>query len=717
MIDFFGLKKNFKILLTVFFFTSFFQIQAKDVIIFSNSTQLLSVDTSVFFYEDKTNILSFEEAISKPYLSTGQSILNLGISKSTFWIKLSIYNTTSNQDLILKLGAPMIDKIEFFYPDHLNEYHSIITGDSKPFRTRKYQDPNFLFDLSIPNKIEKTYYLKISSTADIVLPITIGTKDATFEQLKIVDIISGIYIGIMLVMILYNLFIYISVRDKSYLYYVVYVLIVLLVQTGFQGYFFQYLWPNLPTFSTYSIFLFGSLSGIAGMVFMNVFLKVKYYYKKLYLITILISLIYLIPIIIPLLGFSQLAFQLLNICAGVVSFYMLFVTIMIVKKGYHPAKYFLAAWSIFLLGVIGFVLKGEGILPFNIFTRYTMHIGSAIETVLLSFALAARINLYKKEKEESQQKTLEVLQENEKIIKEQNIVLEQKVEERTTALNKTLNHLKETQSQLVDAEKMSSLGQLTAGIAHEINNPINFVSSNIPPLRQDIEDINTIINKYEELNTTENIKDKLTEIDKLKEELDFDYLKTELTTIIDGIEDGAKRTTEIVSGLRNFSRLDEGELKLANINEGVESTLTLIKSKLNGIKVEKSLKNLPFIECNPGKLNQLIMNLIDNAIFAVNAKEFNEEDKLININTTFDDKSIQLVIEDNGVGIPDEIKDKLFEPFFTTKDIGQGTGLGLSIVRSIVDKHEGKITVYSEINKGTKISIEIPIKREQNGKN
>ncbi|MBL4594586.1 MAG: HAMP domain-containing histidine kinase, partial [Flavobacteriales bacterium] len=249
----------------------------------------------------------------------------------------------------------------------------------------------------------------------------------------------------------------------------------------------------------------------------------------------------------------------------------------------------------------------------------------------------------------------------------------------------------------------------------EINNPINFVSSNIAPLRQDIADVNTIIEKYEELEGSDNIPEKLKEIEALKKELDFDYLKTELSTIIDGIEDGAKRTTEIVSGLRNFARLDEDELKNANINEGIESTLILIKSKLNGINIKKSLENIPIIECNPGKINQMIMNLIDNAIYAIDKKNTENKDGFIEVITESKDSFIILKIKDNGVGIDDNIKDKLFDPFFTTKDVGEGTGLGLSIVRSIVDNHEGKIIVNSEINKGTEIIVEIPIKRTVNG--
>jgi signal transduction histidine kinase len=693
------------------------QLAASDTIEFNNEEELLDISSSLLIYEDQSATLSLNEVILKKFNRTKSLVPNFGISKSIFWIKIPIKNNSKTQELLLNLSSPTIDKVEFYYPNIKNEYHSIKMGEELVFNNRKYKDPSYLFDVIIPIGETNIYYLKISSKDGIQLPIKIGTKNAIYNYIKNRDLLSGIYLGIMLVMILYNLFVYFSVKDISYLVYVFYILLVLLAQTLLQGYPFQYLWGDYPQFAQYSIFIFPSLVGIAGMIFMIIFLKVESYSKRLYKLSFLLSSIYLIPIILPFFNYHKFSYQVMEINAGIVSVYILTTSIIILKKGYEPAKYFLAAWIVFLTGVIIFILKDVDILPFNNFTRYTMQIGSAVETVLLSFALAARINIYKKEKEESQQKTVEVLKENAKIIKEQNIILEQKVTKRTEELNKTLNHLKETQSQLVDAEKMSSLGQLTAGIAHEINNPINFVSSNIAPLRQDIEDVNTIINKYEELEDSDNIKEKLKEIEELKKELDFDYLKTELSTIIDGIEDGAKRTTEIVSGLRNFSRLDEGELKKVNINEGVESTLILIKNKLNGIKIDKSLGNIPSIDCNPGKLNQMTMNLIDNAIYAINKKDIENQNGLINVITECNDNSIILTIRDNGIGIPEAIKDNLFEPFFTTKDVGDGTGLGLSIVRSIVDSHNGKIIVNSEVNKGTEIIVEIPIKRESDGKN
>lgn len=687
-------------------------VLAKNKIEFQNEGTSLSISSSLLIFEDKSNKLDLKDILSIEFVSTKSQVPNLGISESTFWIKLPIINLSDQTELMLNLSLPTLDNVDFYYLDSFNQYNKIKTGEHLPFHIRKYKDPNYLFDIQLKKGELKVYYLKISSKEGLQLPINLGTKTVILNQIKNKDILSGIYLGLMLVMIIYNLFIYFSVRDKSYIYYVIYILLILLTQTTLQGYPFQYLWPNSPLIAQNSLFIFPSLVGIASMIFMNVFLKVKRNYPTLYKLSFVLSIPYILSIFFSLIKLYKISFITMEMNAMIVSFFMLYVAVKITRKGYQPAKYFLAAWIVFLAGVVIYILKDFEILPFNNFTRYTMQIGSAIETLLLSFALAARINMYKKEKEESQFKTVEVLKENEKIIKNQNIILEQKVEERTNELNNTLNHLKQAQSQLIDAEKMSSLGLLTAGIAHEINNPINFVSSNILPLRQDINDVNAILNKYEELKGGDNILEKLKEIDDLKKELDYDYLKKELIEIINGIEDGATRTTEIVSGLKNFSRLDEGEFKLANFNDGIKSTFILVKNKLEGIQVDLDLGDIPFYECNPGKINQLILSLLDNAIYATKKNHENNRNGRIKIHTSSTENQLTLSVSDNGIGISKENLSKLFDPFFTTKDVGEGTGLGLSIVRGIIDSHNGIINVESTEGKGTDIVIKFPINKK-----
>ncbi len=673
--------------------SSFFNLRAENII-FNNENDLLNIGGHVEIYEDKTNKLSFEEVISKEFTPSKSPVPNLGISKSNFWIKIPITNKTENEHLILELSLAIIDYVELYYYDN-DQIKTIKTGDAYPFNKREYKDPHYLFNLNIPKGKTKTYYLNVKSNEALQLPLKIGTTINVYDQIKNRDLLSGIYFGIMLVMIFYNLFIYFSVRDKSYLYYVIYIICILLTQTSLQGYTFQYLWPNSVLITKYSLIFLPSLSGITGMFFMNVFLQTKEFSKRLYNIAFIFVIPYLIAYVIAFMGELGISQAVIQLNSTIISLYMLITPIIIYRKGYKPAKYFIAAWSVFLLGVFVFVLKDMEVLPFNNLTRYTMQIGSAVETILLSFALANRISIIRKE--------------NEHLIKEQNVILEQKVKERTAELNKAIEDLKQAQSQLVESEKMASLGQLTAGIAHEINNPINFVSSNVFPLKQDIEDLKSILNKYAEITESADLKSKLNEINQLKNELDYEILLEELDTIIHGIEDGAKRTAEIVSGLRNFSRLDESEFQSANVNDCISTTLKIIQPKLGDINVITELGDIPPIDCYPGKLNQFFLNTIDNAIYAINAvKKTNHKGK-IEIKTALKNDHIIVTLKDNGIGMDQNTKNKIFAPFFTTKDVGEGTGLGMSIAHGILEMHQAKIEIESEIDKGTQIKIFLPL--------
>ena len=369
------------------------------------------------------------------------------------------------------------------------------------------------------------------------------------------------------------------------------------------------------------------------------------------------------------------------------------------------------------------MIKDFGLIPYNFFTSNILLIGSSIEIALLSLALADKINIYKKEKELSQYKALQVSREKEQFVKEQNLMLESKINERTqklqlinTELKRTLTHLKDTQSQLVDAEKMASLGQLTAGIAHEINNPINFVKSNIKPLQLDIYELKEVVKKYEDIND-KNIKDKLKEIKAFKEKIDFSYILNEIDTLLTGIEEGATRTTEIVKGLRTFSRLDEDELKKANLLEGIDTTLMLLTGIIpNNLSIIKNYHPIPAIDCYPGKLNQVFMNILTNAVQAIKSKPEEKEEKII-ITTGKQGENVVIHITDTGPGISAATREKIFDPFFTTKDVGEGTGLGLSIVYSIIEKHHGKIEVHSEEGNGADFVITLPIRQNTSARN
>lgn len=290
--------------------------------------------------------------------------------------------------------------------------------------------------------------------------------------------------------------------------------------------------------------------------------------------------------------------------------------------------------------------------------------------------------------------------------------LEQRVEERTQELQKTLQDLKETQGQLIQTEKMSSLGQMVAGIAHEINNPANFIYGNIQCASDYTQDLLNLVSLYQQ-----EYPDPIWLIEEKIEEIDLDFIHKDLPLLLSSMKTGTQRIREIVLSLRNFSRLDEADMKEVDIHEGIENTLLILNHKLQPeIEVIKNYRDLPLVECYPAQLNQVFMNILNNAIDALlDHKTDSDKSKKIIINTlNINDVYIKVGIRDNGSGIRPEIKNKLFDPFFTTKPVGKGTGLGLSICYQIIDKHNGKIEVTSEFEQGTEFVILLPIKTQLN---
>ena len=258
--------------------------------------------------------------------------------------------------------------------------------------------------------------------------------------------------------------------------------------------------------------------------------------------------------------------------------------------------------------------------------------------------------------------------------------------------------IRETQAKLVHTAKMASLGQLVAGVAHELNNPISFIYSNMSHLRDYSQKLVDLVQLAE--NNLEEMKIK-------KSDWEYDYIVKDMPKLIKSCEEGARRTRDIVIGLRNFSRLEEAKLKVVDIHEGIDSTLSLLAGELKGrIKINKNYGVIPKINCYPSELNQVFTNILTNAIQAIT------ESGEISISTRVDGGFVTVSIRDTGVGMSESAAEKVFDPFFTTKDMGLGTGLGMSISYGIVKKHNGDIKVQSQPGKGTEFIISLPIDLE-----
>ncbi|MBK9513004.1 MAG: GHKL domain-containing protein [Flavobacteriales bacterium] len=700
------------LLLPAFFVATMAWSQTEPVIKVSEGPYY--VGKRLLLLTDSTERLGITDVTpSRSFVPIDQDVPNLGITSYSFWLKGTVLNDSQDGSVILDLEHAEVESIDLYVRSGDNVIqHIASTGQDAPLASRDIEDPAYVFSLPIPVDTKAEVFIRVRSGKQLQVPIKIHAPSTFSESRSTKNLLIGAYIGIMLVMALYNLFVFVSIRDKSYLIYVNYILFVTLTQLAFWGVGQFYLWHGSQWFSVKASIILTFLTAIAASEFMRHFIDTRSNAKGLDKTIPIFYMAFIVVIGIYAFLSPGLGYKIAQIAAGAFASFLYYTAFKVYRSGSRQAAYFLIAWSVFLLGTMVFTLKDMGILPYNSLTVFTMPLGSAIEGVLLSFGLADRINILRRDKERSQAETLSALQENERIIREQNVVLEQKVKQRTHALQESNDTLKRTQTQLVNSEKMASLGQLTAGIAHEINNPINFITSNVQPLRRNIRELVEVMQDYRSLDPKE-AGERLKAIRAKEEALGIDESIAELDDIIDSIAEGSSRTADIVRGLRNFSRLDEDDLKNADLNEGLRSTLTVLAPQYRDkVTIELDLGTIPSVECYPGKLNQVFMNVITNAVQATVGRP-GDRPRLVHVRTsTFEDR-VRVIISDNGVGMTEDVRARLYDPFFTTKPVGEGTGLGMAIVYGIIQDHQGDIHVESSPGVGTVFTIDIPVRHQR----
>jgi two-component system, NtrC family, sensor kinase len=687
-----------------------------DTLVINNSESKYLTNQYFTELEDPNHSFKFDAVInSEKFHSVISRLPVLKYSKSEVWLKFTLKNNTKSSVIPITTGRSVIDVFDIYYHDPVNHKTIHLTPSILKRNLSFLSQNSTIINWPIAPNAVQTIYIRLKSNMSSAIAVEVHSQDEFLENSAINKLIEGAIIGIFFVMALYNLILFAIVGDKSYLYYVVYIVFFGLSQIVLLGYGNILLSGNKYFLNSYFIPIVRIGFGYSMLLFADEFLQLKRTFKKYYKWYIALYVLYALPLIAIISRWISGAYLLITINVFITSIALLCVGCYIYFKGFKPAKFFLLGWGLSLIAILITLARNKGLMPYNYLTANFLTYGAIVELILFSTALADKINFYREQNTQSQSSALQIAKENERLITEQNILLENKVKERTQALietnqnlSVTIENLQSAQHHLIETEKMASLGQLTAGVAHEINNPINFVSANVSPLRLDFNELFTLLKYYEDAATNPGNAELLKAAVSFKEEIDPDFIKTEIKGLIDGIEDGANRTKEIVKSLRTFSRMDQLVLTPANINSSILNTLVLLRSSIPYfIEVKPVLDKLELLNCYPGKIDQMLINLVDNSIHAIKAKTVHKNESILIISENHPDH-VSIQITDTGIGMTAEIKQRVFEPFYTTKEIGEGTGLGLSIVFGIIEKHKGTIDIQSNYGVGTAITIKLP---------
>ena len=752
-------------------------IHAQNTVVLTDTQNKYPLGMFLEILKDPAGELSITDVTSTRYerqfIPCQEKVPNFGFTKSAYWVRFRIRNATKANihQWRLALGFANMHYVDMYKPSlDRRGFNVTRTGTMCPVETREVPFHRFVFKLSLPIQTEQTFFLRFKSGASMTLPITLWSLEA-FNQNSLFELfLLGSFIGILIIIIFYNTFIFFSLRDKSYLYYVLMVFAFLMFVLSQRGLAYQYLWPNLIWWNHLAVPVFNGLLLILFLIFTDTFLDIKTQFYRLHqLINLLLAILIILTILVPFISYGVVIQPLVMLTA-----FILFIVIMggfrSWQQGYHPARFFLFSMLIAIITGISSAMTRFDLLPSNLFTEYGILFGIILQVSLLSLALVDRINLLKNETEktnmelrESEEKYRHIFENIQDVYYEvtldgtiieispsieqfsqykrdelfgkaissfytnpsarkkffKNIIDSGKVYNfETTLKNKdggllsvsansillrdkqglplkivgslrNITERKNLEDQLLQTQKMESIGTLAGGISHDFNNLLTVINGNAEL---------ALIKIDENHQVSDNIRE---------------ILKS------------GRKAGKLTRQLLEFSRKQIIEPKVLDINH-VISDLDKIFHRLieEDISIQMILPpGLVKIKADPTQIEQILINLVVNARDAINQKMDKKAVRKITIETSnfYLDEScvlhhlkstaathILIVVSDSGVGIDEKIKHKIFDPFFTSKEFGSGTGLGLATVYGIVKQNKGDIEVYSKQNQGTTFKIYWP---------
>jgi signal transduction histidine kinase len=669
------------------------------------TTDVTDLSPQIVWVEDQKGNMSLDEftqAVARgEYQSSNNTVPNLGYMHHPVYFIVPIENQTGHQRFILNITYPLLDEITLHVVSDKAVQEPFTSGDHVPFsqRYRPYRTINFKLDLPLSAKAYLIF--RVKSESAMQLQVKIHSESNFGDMAARESLVLGLYYGLNLVMILYNTFLYLSLRMRGYLFYVGYLALHLLFQASLHGVVFQFLFPNNPGLNDKMLWVWSCIGFVFAFHFALHFHELDARLPRTALtartMTWIQVLFLALSFVLPYYIVAWVGTFLISV---VNSLMMVAIGLISLRHGYRPARYFTIGWSILILGNVIYGLKHLTLLPSHFLVDHGMLICSSVEVVLLSLALGDRVNLLQQERDEANRalidgySRLQVEIDRREELEKQKFALGQEIRQAT--------------EQLIQADKMSTMGQLVAGVAHDIANPTQLI------INSKAEALKTVTTIEERLNALLEGDDP--EVVSVRTTFTVDLTQTrsslhDISTAVDRIE-------AIQSAIRNQTRLDS-KPSVVQLRPLIDECLTILRSKLKPLRVDVECPEGLMLECRRSQLGQVITNLLSNAADALMEKglerdaERSEPHLLVRAlmePSASGETVVMIEIEDDGPGISSDKMDKIFTPFFTTKAVGVGTGLGLSICQKIITAHGGTIRVQSPRKlQGACFHIEVPL--------
>jgi signal transduction histidine kinase len=660
-------RLEFFILLSLFFFIQ--QGSAQSIVTLDDPSKTFRLDGSVGVFIDTTNALTFDQIASEKFQANfnfERKALTFGYLPSSIWLKVQTTSTHGDKQWMLEIPAPFLEYVDFYQLTSSGQYEHSLAGYYRNQSVKKISHTTHVLPLIFAHDSISTVFVKITGRSPKTFPVYAIEKERFYAKVREEDIGYGIFFGILAVMFFFNFFIYLTLKQTNYLLYICTIVCTFLILSSASGYAGKFLWPEYSALNYFAGRLTLPVLTIFLSIFTIRFMEVEKYSK--FLFYVLISFIPL-AIIAFLLIVTKTMSSAGNNLISISTIVYIATGIVCHIQGNKTAKYFIAAWTAYIVGGLLLTLRNSGFLDFNFWTTHLVEIGAALETTIIGFALGDRYRRYKQEKEEIQLLAFQAQQEaTEK--------LEVKVRERTEELSRTNEELFSTletnklQTKIIE-EKNAELDAFFYRISHDLKGPINTLLGLSNVAVQDINDP--------------------------KAQLYFGQQRTQV-----------ERLNNIISGLIDLTKVSDGELRKERIDFP-----TLIRDCISTYSSHERFTKIDFqINVEDGieyysewtLLNAIIQNLIENAI-----KYSHGEKSFVKLEVLRVKNSITLAVSDNGQGIPADQQGRIFDIFYRATQKAEGSGLGLYILKRSVQRLKGSIEVHSEPDKGSTFVVNFPI--------